>query len=71
MLHGIPVEIVSEFWDSEFTSKFWSELQRLIGSKQAMSTAFHLQTDGQTERANRVIEEVLRHYVSDYQDQLG
>lgn len=40
----------------------------MLGVKQSMSTAFHPQSDGQTERANRVIEEMLRHYVNPHQD---
>ena len=60
--YGWPKEIVSDR-DPRFTSQFLRELLRLFGTNQAMSTAFHPQTDGQTERANRVIGEMLRHYV--------
>ena len=48
---------------------FWKNLQKLLGTNINMSTAFHPQTDGQTERMNSVLEDMLRHYVSpDQQD---
>jgi hypothetical protein len=50
--------------DPRFTSHFWRTLFRLMGTLLSFSTAFHLETDGQTKRANRVIKEMLRHYVS-------
>ena len=57
-LHGIPESIVSDR-DARFTSIFWRELQKLMGTKLLMSTAFHSQTDGATERANRSIAQIL------------
>jgi transposase InsO family protein len=66
-LHGIPRTIVSDR-DSRFTSRFWRALHRLLDVRLAMSTAFHPQTDGQTERMNRTLEEMLRAYVGHRQD---
>lgn len=65
--HGLPRTLVSDR-DPRFTSHLFQEVCRLLHCKQAMSTAFHPETDGQTERTNRVVEEVLRHYVSPRQD---
>jgi hypothetical protein len=50
-LHSIPTSIISDR-DSKFTSIFWCELQQLLGTKLLMSTAFHLQMDEATKRAN-------------------
>ena len=66
-LHGVPRELISDR-DPRFTSLFWKEVCRALGVKQGMSTSHHPQTDGQTERANRTLEEMLRHYVSANQD---
>ena len=62
-LHGVPKRIISDR-DRRFVSNFWSELWRLLGTKLAMSTSYHPQTDGQTERMNRVLEDYIRHYIS-------
>eukprot|EP00891_Asterochloris_glomerata_P002130 jgi/Astpho2/2130/Aster-x0095 len=61
--HGLPEEIVSDR-DLRFTSAFAVELYKLMGTKQAMSTAYHPQTDGQTERMSRILEDYLRHFVA-------
>ena len=65
-LHGIPESIVSDR-DTKFTSIFWKELHRLMGSKLLMSTAFHPETDGATERTNKSIAQILCTVVSNDQ----
>ena len=66
-LHGVPQDIISDR-DPKFVSAFWREVCRLLGTKQNLSSPYHPETDGQTERMNRIIEEMLRHYVTPHQD---
>ena len=61
--HGLPDSIVSDR-GSLFTSKFWSSLCYFLGIKRRLSTAFHPQTDGQTERQNSTMEAYLRAFVN-------
>ncbi|KAG2965349.1 hypothetical protein PC119_g25018 [Phytophthora cactorum] len=57
--HGLPEAIVSDR-DPRFTAKFWKSLFQVLGTRLDMSTADHTQTDGQTERVNRIVEDILR-----------
>ncbi len=61
--HGVPTTFITDR-DKLFTSKYWKTLVLAIGIKHKLSTAFHLQTDGQTERSNQTLEGYLRHYVN-------
>jgi hypothetical protein len=63
-LHGVPQSMVSDR-DPVFTSKFWQELMRLSGAKLHMTSAFHPQSDGQTEAANKIITMYLRCFTGD------
>jgi transposase InsO family protein len=63
-LHGIPKTIVSDR-DPKFTSNFWKGLFKGFGMNLNFSTAYHLESDGQIERVNRVIEDILIMYVMD------
>jgi hypothetical protein len=65
--HGLPATIVSDR-GTVFTGTFFSRLMSLLGIKQLLTTAYHPETDGQTERVNRVLQDCLRHYVSPTQD---
>ena len=65
-LHGIPISIISDR-DPRFTSRFWGKLQEALGTRLNFSTAFHPQTDGQSERVIKVLEDMLRSYVIDYE----
>jgi len=58
-LHGVPESTVSDR-GSQFVGQFWQSLARLVDFRVNLSTAYHPQTDGQTERMNRVLGDVLR-----------
>ena len=56
--HGVPVSIVSD-WDPRFTAHFWKSFQKAMGTQLSMSTAFHPQTDGQSERTVQILKDML------------
>ncbi|KAI3764894.1 hypothetical protein L2E82_14911 [Cichorium intybus] len=64
-LHGPPLSIVSDR-DPRFTSKLWEALQERMGTKIKMSTAYHPQTDGQSERTIQTVEDMLRSCALDF-----
>ncbi|GJT91497.1 putative reverse transcriptase domain-containing protein [Tanacetum coccineum] len=63
--HGVPVSIISER-DGRFTSLFWKALHEALGTRLDMSTAYHPDTDGQSERTIQTLEDILRACVIDF-----
>ncbi|GJZ27244.1 putative reverse transcriptase domain-containing protein [Tanacetum coccineum] len=63
--HGVPVSIISDR-DGRFTSHFWKSLNKALGTRLDMSTAYHPETDGQSERTIQILEDMLRACVLDF-----
>ncbi|GKE43306.1 hypothetical protein Tco_1470590 [Tanacetum coccineum] len=63
--HGIPVSIISDR-DSHFTSRVWKSLHKALGTQLNLSTAYHPQTDGHSERTIQKLEDMLRACVIDF-----
>ncbi|GJY87901.1 putative nucleotidyltransferase, ribonuclease H [Tanacetum coccineum] len=63
--HGIPVSIICDR-DPRFASNFWRSLQKALGTSLDISTAYHPQTDGQSERTIQTLEDMLRACVIDF-----
>ncbi|GJT78203.1 putative reverse transcriptase domain-containing protein [Tanacetum coccineum] len=63
--HGVPISIISDR-NSHFTSRFWQSIQSALGTQLDMSTAYHPQTDGQSERTIQTLEDMLRACVIDF-----
>ena len=66
-LHGLPLRLTTDR-GSEFTNKFIAAICELVGTMHCKTTAYHPQSDGQTERMNKVLEDMLRHYISPQQN---
>jgi hypothetical protein len=64
-LHGVLQKMVSDR-GTQFTSKFWERLHETLDTKLCFSSAYHPQIDGQTERVNHILEDVLRAYALQY-----
>nr|GEX49166.1 reverse transcriptase domain-containing protein [Tanacetum cinerariifolium] len=63
--HGVPLSIISDK-DSLFTSRFLETLQKALGTQLNLRTAYHLKTDGQSERTIQMLEDMLRACVIDF-----
>jgi len=57
-LHGVPKTNISNR-GTQFVAMFWEQLQQALGSKLIRSSTYHPQTDGQTERVNQILEDML------------
>jgi transposase InsO family protein len=64
-LHGVPKTIISD-WGSQFVARFWEQLHASLRTHLIHSSAYHPQTDGQTERVNQILEDMLRACVMEY-----
>jgi hypothetical protein len=58
-LHGVSEKIVSDRW-TQFTSKFWGRLHETLDTQLRFTSTYHPHTDGQTERVNQILEDMLR-----------
>ncbi|GJY70357.1 argonaute 1-like protein [Tanacetum coccineum] len=63
--HGVPISIISDR-DGRFTLRFWQLMQEALGTRLDMSTTYHPQTDGQSERTIQTLEDMLRACVMDF-----
>ncbi|GKG19501.1 reverse transcriptase domain-containing protein, partial [Tanacetum coccineum] len=63
--HGIPISIICDC-DGRFTSNFWKSFQKALGTDLSMSIAYHLETDGQSERTIQTLEDMLRACMIDF-----
>ncbi|GKA21013.1 reverse transcriptase domain-containing protein [Tanacetum coccineum] len=63
--HGVPISIISDH-DSHFTSRFWQSMQNALGTQLDMSTTYHPETDGQSERTIQTLEDMLQACVIDF-----
>ncbi|GJZ95204.1 putative reverse transcriptase domain-containing protein [Tanacetum coccineum] len=68
--HGVPILIISDR-DSHFMSRFWRSLQKALGTNLDMSTTYHPQTDGQSERTIQTLEDMLRACAAPYEALYG
>ncbi|SCZ91750.1 BZ3500_MvSof-1268-A1-R1_Chr5-1g07649 [Microbotryum saponariae] len=66
-LHGLPGNIVSDR-GTTFTSSWWTEFLKMLDIRPNLSTAFHPESDGQTERTNQILKHYLRHFCDYHQD---
>jgi hypothetical protein len=65
-LHGVPKTIISDR-GSQYVARFWEQLHSALGTHLICSSAYHPQTDGQTERVNQILDDMLRAYVMEHQ----
>ncbi|GJS50616.1 putative reverse transcriptase domain-containing protein [Tanacetum coccineum] len=65
--HGIPVSIISDC-DSHFTSRVWQSLHKALGTQLNLSTAYHPQTDGQSQRTIQTLEDMLSACMIDFEN---
>jgi transposase InsO family protein len=64
-LHGVPKMIISDC-GTQFVARFWEQLQETLRTKLIRSSTYHPQTDGQTERVNQILEDMLRAFFIHY-----
>ena len=65
-LHGVPKTIISDL-GTQFVARFWEQLRASLGTYLIRSSAYHPQTNGQMERINKILEDMLRACVLAYQ----